>query len=92
MRQAMASVNNQVIFPRVFVSNKAKKSSPTMSAAINQDALPLRILTMISIQSIFSFLISTFEMPISVVNIKYGINNDLTMAIAFFFRLNDSGR
>ena len=92
MRQAMASVNNQAIFPRVFVSNKAKKSSPTMSAAINQEALPLRILTMISIQSIFSFLISTFEMPISVVNMKYGTNNDLTMAIAFFFRLNDSGR
>ena len=92
MRQAMASVDNQTNFPRVFVSNKAKMSSPTMSAAINQEALPLRILTMISIQSVLSFLISTFGMAIRIVNMKYGTNNVLTMAIAFFFRLNDSGR
>ena len=88
----MASVDNQAIFPRVFVSNKAKKSSPTMSAAINQEALPLIILRIVSIQSMFSCLNRTFGMAISVVNMKYGINNDLTIDIVFFFKLNVSGR
>lgn len=92
MRQAMASVDNQAIFPRVFVNNKAKKSSPTISAAINQEALPLMMFRIVSIQSMFSCFNRPFGMAISVVNMKYGTNNDLTMAITFFFRLNDSGR
>ena len=66
----MASINNQGIFPRVFVSNKAKKSSPTMSAAINQEALPLMIFREMSIQSTFSCLTSTFGIAMSVVNMK----------------------
>lgn len=88
----MASVDNQAIFPRVFVSNKAKKSSPTMSAAINQEALPLKMFTIVLIQSMFSCFNSPFGMAISVVNMKYGINNDLTIDIVFFFKLNVSGR
>ena len=70
MRQAMASVNNQVIFPRVFVSNKAKKSSPTMSAAINHEARPVIILITISCRLIASCRTSNLGTAISEVNIK----------------------
>ena len=66
----MAEVDNQATFPRVFVSNKAKKSSPTMSAAINQDALPLMMFRIMSIQSMLSCLSRTFGRAISVVNMK----------------------
>jgi hypothetical protein len=52
MKHTIAAIDNQICFPRLIHKSKEKNISAMMSAAINQDALPVSIFAAISIQLI----------------------------------------
>ena len=81
-------MDNHRVFPRVLTSNAPKINSPTINAAMNHEALPLRICNAIFIQSTGSCLINAFGIAINVVKMKQGIINDLTMVFIFFLKSN----
>ena len=79
MKHSIAIVDKNKCFPRLIHNRIENTVSATINAAINQEALPVRIFRAISVQLMSICLIKSFGIAINVVKMKYGINSERTI-------------